>query len=235
MITLLINPFFLIFAFALGMSGFLGELNIPPYGVVRYLDFLASGVIITNVFLGAVLGSVSVFLDRELGVLKELFVTPLDRKCYVSGKIIASATKASLIGYICFLLSLIAGVRLVNLWVLIAIIPLIFFIALSLAGFSVALTSFIKSQSTYNTVVNVITTPLFFLSNLYYPPELLPPVLSILVKINPLSHLINPLRTMILLGPTFEAVFQDLIFAAIFTVVMVTIGFIIYQRNISVE
>lgn len=234
MLLLFLTPFFLIIVFAVGMTGFIGTLTLPEYGTVRYIDFMIPGVTVSTIFTGAILGSISVFLDRELRVLQELFVTPLKRRNFVIGKIFASTTKASLAGYFTIALAGIVGAKFYGVSSITMMILLVPLISLGCSGFAIALTSVIKTQSTYNAMVNTITVPLFFLSNLYYPIELLPPLLKILVFVNPLSHMINPLRAVMLIGFFPEPILFDVLFLFIFTIATTVIGFTIYEKTLAV-
>jgi ABC-2 type transport system permease protein len=74
----------------------------------------------------------------------------------------------------------------------------------------------------YETVMNAIVLPIFFLSTALFPADGLSGGLKIAVNINPFTHVINVLRDLILQG---NIVIRDVIFVVLLLIAMCGISF----------
>ncbi|MDE7333006.1 MAG: ABC transporter permease [Lachnospiraceae bacterium] len=102
------------------------------------------------------------------------------------------------------------------------IILLVFLTAFFMAGLAYRISLLLPNEVIYETVMNAIVLPVFFLSTAQFPIEGISGVLEVAVNINPFTHVINVLRELILYGTTQTS---SLIFVLMFFVVMGGIGF----------
>ncbi len=58
------------------------------YGEISYAEFLAPGIIAMTVLFASTFGGMSIIVDREFGILKELLVAPVSRFSLVLGKLL---------------------------------------------------------------------------------------------------------------------------------------------------
>jgi len=79
----------------------------------------------------------------------------------------------------------------------------------------------------------VLTMPLFFASNAIYPIDIMPGWLQVLSHINPLTHMINTLRTCMLRTQPPGNLLLDMSVLIIVSAVMVIIGGMLYKRVIT--
>ena len=76
----------------------------------------------------------------------------------------------------------------------------------------------------------VLTMPLFFASNAIYPIDIMPPWLGAIARVNPLTYLVDALRTLMLVGAVSLAgsVWIDFLVMAVVFAVLVAIAARLY-------
>jgi len=70
-------------------------------------------------------------------------------------------------------------------------------LAFALAAFGILLASFYESYESFSVIMNFIVMPMFFLSGAMYPVKLLPDVLKVLSKLNPLTYGVDALKNIV--------------------------------------
>jgi ABC-2 type transport system permease protein len=192
-------PLVFLFVFGSGLSGAMGSLTqgAPSAASIDFKQFIFPGIIAMNVLLGAVFNGVSLVYDREFGILKEVMVAPVSRAAVAFGKTLGGATVASLQGLLVLVFAPLVGVKLTPILV-IEILPVMFIGAFALGSMGVVIASRMRSTQGFQVVNQFITFPLIFLSGVFFPLQNLPGWMSFLVKINPVSYAVDPLRRLFL-------------------------------------
>jgi ABC-2 type transport system permease protein len=149
------------------------------------------------VLMGSFMSGVSVVWDREFGFLKEVLVAPISRVSVALGKALGAATIAIIQGIIILLLGPLVNVSLSVVTVL-SILPLMFLLAASMGSLGIMLASRIRSMEAFQAVMQMLMFPMVFLSGVFFPLQNLPAWMSVLVKINPATYGIAPIRQLVL-------------------------------------
>jgi len=98
-----------------------------------------------------------------------------------------------------FVLSLFLSVRIESGFTgLILMLPLIFLTAFFMSGLSYAISLCLPNEVIYETIMNLIVLSIFFTSPALFPMESISGGLKIAVMLNPFTHIINCLRSLIL-------------------------------------
>jgi ABC-2 type transport system permease protein len=80
-------------------------------------------------------------------------------------------------------------------------------------------------------VGQVLTMPLFFASNAIYPTSIMPGWLKTISQLNPLTYVVDALRTFMLAGSTsIFGVIHDYVVILLTTIILVFIGARLYPR-----
>jgi ABC-2 type transport system permease protein len=110
-----------------------------------------------------------------------------------------------------------------------------FLVACALSAMGIFLASRIKSMEAHQAVMQLLIFPMVFLSGIFFPVNNLPLWMSVLVKLNPATYGIDPIRHLVLgaepsaslgisiFGHTMS-VGEDLMIVAAFGVVMVVLA-----------
>lgn len=175
---------------------------IPTQGFT-YLQFITPGILTQSVTFVAIFYGLYIIMDRDTGILQKLLVTPTPRLALVWGKMISAGLRGLSQSVIVFILALILGVQLhLSLWS----IPIVFIIvmlgAAVFTGISMIIASIVKTRERFMGIGQVITLPLFFASNAIYPISIMPRWLQVIANVNPLSYMVNGLRSLMLSGTT---------------------------------
>ena len=227
MITSLAFPLLFLTVFGVGLSGSMGLLA-PG---IDFSKFMFPGIIGMTVLMTSFMSGVSVVWDREFGFLREVLVAPISRVAVAAGKTLGGATIALIQGIIILLFAPLFGIAF-PLEILPKLIPVMFLVACALSAMGIFLASWIKSMEAHQAVMQLLIFPMVFLSGIFFPVNNLPQWMSILVKINPATYGIDPIRQLVLgaepaasLGITVfghtMSIGEDLIIVAAFGAVMV--------------
>ena len=193
MIGAITFPLLFLFVFGNGLSARMGFLG-PG---VDFAQFIFPGIIGMTVLMSSFMAGISVVWDREFGFLKEVLVAPISRASVAVGKTLGAATVALLQGVIILLFAPLIGVSL-SAWTLLALLPLMFLLAVSMGSLGILLATRIRSMEAFQAVMQMLMFPMVFLSGVFFPLEGLPTWMNILVKINPATYGIAPIRQVIL-------------------------------------
>lgn len=194
-------PLIFLFIFGSGLSGAMGSLTgaAGEGADIDFAQFIFPGIVAMNVFFASIFNGISLVFDREFGILKEVLVAPVSRVAVALGKTLGGATVATIQGTLVFILAPLVGVKLTPLLVL-QLWPVMFLGAFALSGMGVALAARMKSTEAFQVVNQFVTFPLIFLSGIFFPLQDLPGWMNALVKINPISYAVDPLRRLVLEG-----------------------------------
>jgi ABC-2 type transport system permease protein len=172
--------------------------GISPGGV-RYLDFLAPGILAQSVLFVAIFYGISAIWERDLGVLQRYLVSPAPRSALVIGKALSASVRAFSQALIVYVLTIALGVG-------IALDPLDIlgaFAAIAIGSalfstFSLIIACIVKTRERFMGIGQVLTMPIFFASNAIYPLSLMPAWLRAISRLNPLTYEVDVLRTLML-------------------------------------
>lgn len=170
-----------------------------PTGDVRYLDFMAPGILAQSVLFIAIFYGISVIWERDLGILHKFLVSPTPRTALVLGKALSAGVRGLVQGLFIYLLALVLGVR-VN-WNPLALAGVFLTVLLGAAifsTFSLIIACLVKTRERFMGIGQVLTMPLFFASNAIYPIAMMPGWLQVISRVNPLSYQVDALRALML-------------------------------------
>jgi ABC-2 type transport system permease protein len=113
-----------------------------------------------------------------------------------------------------------------------AAIAVIFIASGGFAAISVLIAAMMKSRERFMGIGQAIIMPLFFASNALYPVEIMPPVLRELSLVNPLSYVVDAVRSLMITGD-ISRLPVDLLVIATFDIVMFIVASISFKRIIE--
>jgi len=186
-------PLLFLIVFGSGLSSRMGLLG-PG---IDFAQFIFPGIIGMTVLMSSFMAGVSLVWDREFGFLKEVLVAPISRISVAVGKALGAATIAMLQGIIILLFAPLIGVSL-SVWTVLALLPLMFLLAASMGSLGILLATRIRSMEAFQAVMQMVMFPMIFLSGVFFPMDGLPAWMSVLVKINPATYGIAPIRQVVL-------------------------------------
>lgn len=223
LISTIARPLVWLFLVGGGMSRL-----VPAGGGVSYMQFIFPGILGMTILFSSIFSSISIIWDKEFGFMKEILVAPISRFSVVIGKamsgMVLSTVQAVII--LCFFPFL--GLKMGVLPIL-GVIVVCMILSFAIAAFGILLASFYESYESFSVIMNFIVMPMFFLSGAMYPVKLMPSLLKLFSRINPLTYGVDALKHLIFpmeSGPMSAdfPLYIDLSVIVAAAVIFVTIG-----------
>ncbi|NOZ91677.1 ABC transporter [bacterium 3DAC] len=158
-----------------------------------YMKFLFPGILAMTVFMTAFMGGITVIWDREFGFLKELMVAPVRPTWVVVGRILGSATVATIQGIIFMIIGYFLGIR-PDLMMTLKIVATTFALGIMVGGLGIYMGSAMKTTENFMALMNMIVQPMLFLSGAFFPIDNIPNWLKWFVYVNPLTYAVDLMR-----------------------------------------
>jgi ABC-2 type transport system permease protein len=228
LITRALQPalWLLIFGQVFARSGMMHTGNIP------YLDFIAPGILAQSVLFVAIFYGINVIWERDLGIVQKFLVSPTPRSALVLGKGFSAGIRTLSQLVVVYGLSMLLGVKL-N-WsplALINVLAIVILAATLFSTFSLVIACIVKTRERFMGVGQVLTMPLFFASNAIYPTSIMPVWLKVISHLNPLTYVVDALRTsMLAASPSSFGLGVDYAVILATTVILVLIGARLYPQ-----
>ena len=186
-------PIIFLLIFGAGFGRLIGQM-MPG---VDYLQFMYPGILAMTVLMTSIMSGISIVWDREFGFLKEVLVSPLSRSGVLIGKAVGAATIAIIQGAIMLVLAPIVNVP-INLGTVLALLPLLLILSLSLSGLGLLIGARMRSQQGFQIVMQLVIFPMMFLSGIFFPVSGVAAWLAVLSKLNPVTYGIDAIRQVFL-------------------------------------
>ncbi len=179
------------------------QIRAIPTGNVRYLDFMAPGILAQSVLFIAIFYGIAIIWERDLGIIHKFLASPTPRAALVLGKALSAGIRALSQALIIYTLALLLGVQVNwNPLALLGVLLVVFLGAGFFSTFSLIIACLVKTRERFMGIGQVLTMPLFFASNAIYPISIMPGWLQFISHINPLTYEVDALRALMLAGET---------------------------------
>jgi ABC-2 type transport system permease protein len=183
----------------------------------------------------AIFYGINVIWERDLGIVQKFLASPTPRAALVLGKGFSAGIRSLSQAAVVYGLSLLLGVKL-N-WRPLALLNVLVVVVLGatlFSTFSLIIACIVKTRERFMGVGQVLTMPLFFASNAIYPTAIMPGWLKIVSHLNPLTYVVDALRTCMLAGSASSfGLGRDYAVILVTSTVMVFIGARLYPRLAS--
>ena len=231
-ISSIAQSIFFLAIFGLGLGSFVGN-----FGDVDYLSYMAPGVIGMGLLFGSVYSGVSVIFDRQFGFMKEMMVAPVSRTSIIIGKILGGASTATIQGLILLVVATLLGafnISPVFIVGAVAAIGAMLMITSGFVGLGVAIGSTLNDFHAFQLLSTFVMWPMFMLSGVFFPIDVSPLPLQIVMLCDPMFYGVELLRWCLLgagspfLGPLGWLI--CLVVVAGFNALMVGLGTFFFSR-----
>jgi len=182
-------------------GGVFTSVHVIPTGSFTYLQFLTPGILAQSVLFISIFYGIASIRERELGIITKFLVSPTPRTILVGARGLSASFRGLSQALIVMLLAVGLGVTL-NFGVT-AVLGVVVAIVLGSALFStmsMIIASIVKTQERFLGIGQLLTMPLFFASSAIYPLSVMPGWLRPIALANPLTYLVDALRTLMLPG-----------------------------------
>lgn len=170
---------------------------IPPFLIsgkeISYIAFLAAGVVAMTAAESSMASGSSFWIDKAYGLMDQILVGPFTRTDYLLSKVITSMliglASAGVIGLLA--IPILPSVSIAGALIVLATVV----VASLLFGiFAIILSSYVKSEGSFNAIINLLFIILMFTSSTFYPLDLVPEAFRIIFLANPLTYVADIIR-----------------------------------------
>lgn len=177
---------------------------------VRYIDFLVPGILAMSLMQSGIVGiAVYIAEAREKKILKRILATPIDRKTFIAAQVLSRLALSFVQAVIIILTAkILYDVNIYGAYWAVAVWALLGTLVFLNIGFIIA--GFSKTASAAESLSQVISMPMMFLSGVFFSTDTLPKFVQKLVDILPLTPVIDALREIINNGEPFATTLPQL-------------------------
>lgn len=194
---------FPLFFAALGSSSFGRAVRLPNFPKVdNFLDFALAGSIIQGVLFGSVTGGAALATDIEHGFFDRLLATPTSRVSILLGRLAGAAAFGAFQALFFIVVLLPFGVSIESGVIGVIIIVICGGLtAISIGGFTAAMALKTGSSEAVQGSFPLLFIALFF-SSTFFPRQTMQGTYKVIANVNPVSHLVEGVRGLVIDGVT---------------------------------
>jgi ABC-2 type transport system permease protein len=203
-----------------------------PTGGLRYLDFLAPGVLAQSALFASIFFGMASIWERDLGVIHSYLVAPVARVALVTGKAISAGLRSLSQALVVYVLAGLLGVNVRLEPVALVVVAVIIIVGSGMfATFSLIIAATVRSRERFMGIGQILTMPFFFASSAVYPISIMPDWLKVVATVNPLTYMVDGLRqTMVVGGTGTNPIWLDLGILAVALVLLLSVATRLYPR-----
>nr|AIA14740.1 ABC-2 type transporter [uncultured bacterium] len=202
-----------------------------PEGV-SYLNFLMAGIIVQTAAFGSTTTALAVCNDLQKGIVDRFRSLPMSTLAVLNGHVVSDLFRNSISTIVMILAGLVIGFRphaSVTEWLLLASILLLFTLAFS--WLSAILGIVAKSVEGVQWLGFVLVFPLTFASTAFVPAEGMNSVLKAFAVNQPITHIVEALRALILGKPLGDHGWLAIVWSVAILVIAVPLATIMFKRK----
>jgi ABC-2 type transport system permease protein len=221
-ISAVINPIFWLLTFGVGLGA-----TVHIEGV-NYEQYIFAGILVQTFLFSSIFYGAYLVWDRRIDLLKAVLVTPLSRSSIFLGKVLGGVTFSVIEAAIILAFGVVININYTPYSLAFAMIT-VTVAAAGLTAVGLLIGSFMTSPEGFQLITTFVIFPLFFLSGALFPLEGLPSYLTALTLANPLTYIVDSLRSL-LVGLQYFGTFENILVLVIFAVVANFIGVLSFIR-----
>src|SRR5689334_15303034 len=197
-----------------------------------YVQWLIPGIVVQTMVFLTVYTGVSLNADIQKGLFDRFKSLPIWQPAPVVGALLGDLSRYALAAIIVILVGLLLGFRPAGgtLGVVAAIALILLFVS-SVSWMWIVVGMLVKSPESVMTTSTMFLFPLTFVSNIFVDPKTMPGFMQAIISFNPVTHLTNASRGLMLGNVLFSDVLWVLIASAIVTAVFAPIAMRLYYQE----
>jgi ABC-2 type transport system permease protein len=213
-----------------------GSILQAELGTSDYFSFMAVGVISFTALFTTMFSGMSVVWDRRLGFLNKVLSTPVSRTVIIFSKVLSATLRSMFQAGLIIVIAVAFGLQFgatFNALSLLGVFAIMFLICVGLSSAFIAITIRSTRIETPMAVVNLITLPMMFASNAFFPTKFMPDWLQTVAQYNPMTYTTDALRQLLIFSANYTQLALDFLYVGIFAGIVATIGIVLSWRFLS--
>lgn len=203
-------------------------------GDLTYANYLFAGILVQTLAFGANYTTINLAVDLKEGIVDRFKSLPMASSSLMIGHVTADLLRNVISGVIIVLAGLAVGFRPTATpveWLLVVGLALLFTLAIS--WLSAILGLIVKSLEAAQWIGFILIFPLTFISSAFVLPETMPTVLRVFAENQPLTHVIDTMRHLLVDAPLDNSGWLAVIWSVAIIVVCMPLAAYMFRRRIS--
>jgi ABC-2 type transport system permease protein len=201
---------------------------------ISYANYLFAGILVQTLAFGANYTTINLAVDLKEGIVDRFRSLPMSNGALVGGHIAADLVRNIISGIIIVLMGFLVGFRpnaTLGEWAMVFGLAMLFTLAIS--WLSAILGLLVKSLEAAQWMGFVVIFPLTFVSSAFVPTDTMPPALQAFAENQPLTQVINAIRSWLVGTPMNGAAWKATVWCVGIIVVSVPITTWLFKRRTS--
>jgi len=198
-------------------------------GGMKYLDFMAPGIVGMALLFAGTISGVSVIWDKEFGFLKEVLVAPVNRFSIILGRSLGSMTTAIPQALIIVAIAAAMGVKISGISGFFLLIVFMILTSTTFTGVGLIIAAKLSDTEGFMSIMNLIIMPIFFLSGAFFPLQVMPAWVRYIMYIDPLTYGVDGLRGTLVNLAAFP-IWLDFTVLLVLSIVLAGLGAYLFSK-----
>ncbi len=206
------------------------------FGVTDYFSYMAVGIVSMIVIMTTMFSGMSIVWDRRLGFLNKVVSTPVSRAAIIFSKVLNATLRAIFQATVILALAYLLGLQLsptFSLLNLLGVYAAIFLVGVGLSSVFIAFSLRSTRMERPMQIINLVTMPLMFASNIFFPISLMPDWMQAVAQVNPLSYLTDAVRQLTIMPLNTSVLMFDFMYLGIFASILSVIGIVLSWKYLT--
>ena len=221
-VSAIINPIFWLLTFGIGLGA-----TVHIEGV-NYEQYIFAGILMQTFLFSSIFYGAYLVWDRRIDLLKAVLVTPLSRSSIFLGKVLGGVTFSLIEAALILAFGLAININ-YTLYSISLILVTVIIAAAGLTALGLTIGSLMTSPEGFQLITTFVIFPLFFMSGAIFPLNNLPTYLTTLTIANPLTYIVDSLRSL-LVGLQYFSTLQNVLVMVSFAIIANLIGILSFRR-----
>jgi ABC-2 type transport system permease protein len=201
-------------------------------GNVNYANYLFAGILVQTLAFGANYTTINLAVDMKEGIVDRFKSLPMSSSALLIGHITSDLVRNIISGIIIVLVGFAVGFRpnaTLTEWLLVIALGLVFSLAIS--WLSAILGLLVKSLEAAQWIGFVLIFPLTFISSAFVPTETMPAALQAFAENQPLTHVMNAMRSWLVGTPMGDSGWLAFIWSIGIIIVCMPLAAAMFRRR----
>jgi ABC-2 type transport system permease protein len=205
-------------------------------GAADYFSFMSMGLVAFTVVYTTAFVGMSLVWDRRLGFLSKVLSTPVSRSIIIVSKVLSATIRSMFQAAIVVMVAYAFGLQLGTNFTAasaLGIFGIVFLLGFGLSSLFIAFTMRSTRMDTPQAVFTLISLPIIFASNAFFPIKFMPDWLQAVANVNPVSYTNDAVRRLMIFSDGYGPLLLDFAYVGIFAIVVTAICVVLSWRYLN--
>jgi ABC-2 type transport system permease protein len=199
-----------------------------------YRTFMTAGVIVMTIQGNTLMAGIPLVFDKELGFINKLLSAPIHRSSIIASTFLYIIVQTVVQILIILGAAATLGVRVATGVSGIAMLTLVgLALGAGITMISLALAFKLRGHGEFFGITGFLSLPLIFVSSALAPVENMPDWMQFIAKLNPMTHAIDGVRSLVMTGWNWNQLGQILLALLVFDALCLVASVRVFRKNLT--